>query len=180
MKKLALLCFLGLYLGAPAQEKYGNTLNLGLGGGYYGYYGAPAPAFSMNYEFDVAHQFTLAPFIGVASRRDGIYWSDATSPYKYYYYRETVIPVGVKAVYYFDELLHASDKWDFYLGASAGYAFRSVSWDSGYHGDRGNIRDTSPFYGNAHIGAEVHATEKLGFYLDLSTGLSTVGLALHF
>ncbi|MEQ8535603.1 MAG: hypothetical protein RIB86_27340, partial [Imperialibacter sp.] len=69
MKKLfilpALLCL--LQLDGKAQESFGNTLNLGLGvggySGYYGYIGHSLPVLSLNYEFDVAPNFTLAPFV---------------------------------------------------------------------------------------------------------------------
>src|ERR1035437_575117 len=80
------------------SENHGHTLNLGLGvggyGGYYGYYGNTLPVFSINYEFDVAKNFTLAPFATFFSYRND-----------QYRYRETVIPLGVKGSYYFDQIL---------------------------------------------------------------------------
>lgn len=49
------------------SEGYGNTLNIGLGiggySGYYGYSGNTLPVFDINYEFGVAKNFTLAPFL---------------------------------------------------------------------------------------------------------------------
>lgn len=52
-------------------EKYGNELNLGVGiGGYSGYYryvGHSLPVFHLNYEFGVARNFTLAPFVSISS-----------------------------------------------------------------------------------------------------------------
>ncbi|MEI6142664.1 MAG: hypothetical protein WCP85_25545, partial [Mariniphaga sp.] len=72
---------------ANYSKDYGHTLNLGLGiggySGYYGYVGHSLPVFSINYEFGVANNFTLAPFATFYS-----YHQD--------YYRETVIPLGVK------------------------------------------------------------------------------------
>ena len=66
MKKLiaTLVLFFSLS-GANAQsETYGKTLNLGLGLGYgYYYYGTGVPILA-NYEFDVAKNVTVAPFIG--------------------------------------------------------------------------------------------------------------------
>jgi hypothetical protein len=85
---------------------YGHTLNLGLGIGgyscYYGYIGHTLPVFNINYEFDVANNFTLAPFVSFYSFRNSKY-----------YYNETVLPIGVKGTYYFDQLLNANSDWDF-------------------------------------------------------------------
>ena len=163
-----------------AQESHGNTLNIGLGAGYYGYRGYTSPAINLNYEFDVAKNFTLAPFVSVMGYRSSYYWGNPHYPYRYYRYRETVLPVGVKGTYYFDNILKANEKWDFYLGASAGYTFRKYVWEDGYYGDREVYRSASFLYLDGHIGAEYHATEKLGIYLDLSSGMSTVGMAVHF
>ena len=157
-----------------AQEKFGNTLNVGLGVGYFG----TGATFNLNYEFDVFRNFTLAPFIGVSTYRDYRYWGDTYSNYHDYYYRETFIPVGVKGTYYFDELLKANDKWDFYAGVSLGVTFRTVHWDNGYTGDR-SVSSYSPLYANLHIGSEYHFRPKTGVFLDLSTGFSTIGLAFH-
>ncbi|MEO6304007.1 MAG: hypothetical protein ABIP51_12625, partial [Bacteroidia bacterium] len=70
-----------------SQEKFGNTLNVGVGIGYYGY----APAATINYEFDVFKNFTLAPFASVMTYRSTRYWGDydRNYPYRDYSYRET-------------------------------------------------------------------------------------------
>lgn len=164
--------------GLKSQEKFGNTLNVGLGIGYYGYNYA-APAVALNYEFDVFRNFTLAPFIGVSTYKNYSYWGNNDYPYRNYYYRETVIPIGVKGTYYFDELLHADDKWDFYGALSLGVAFRSVSWDKGYYGDRHVRGYQTPLFGNVHIGTEYHMNNAVGLFLDLSSGYSTIGLSFH-
>jgi len=169
----------------PAAEKYGKTLNLGAGIGYYGYVGHTIPIGMLNFEFDVARNFTLAPFVGIYSYRNYYYWGNPNKPfedpsYRQYYYRTVAVPVGVKGTYYFDQLFRANEKWDFYAAGSVGFVFRSVVWENGYYGDRYAYRSASPLYLDAHIGAEYHATEKLGLFLDLSTGVSTFGLALHF
>ncbi|WP_266206140.1 hypothetical protein [Pontibacter kalidii] len=56
---------------AFAQEKHGSTLNIGVGiggyGGYYQYANRSLPVFNINYEFDVAKSFTLAPFISFST-----------------------------------------------------------------------------------------------------------------
>lgn len=157
-----------------AQEHYGKTLNLGVGLGYYGYLdGVSTPFFLANYEFDVARQFTLAPSLGFASFRSANYYAGR------YYYHQTVIPVGVKGTYYFDRLLDAGSAWDFYLAGSLGFNINRVVWDDGYTGDRGLYRATSPLFLDLHIGSEYHFNNKLGMFLDLSTGVSSIGLAIH-
>ncbi len=161
-------------------EKYGNTLNIGAGVGYYGYIGQPSPFGTINYEFDVFRNFTLAPFVGAYSYQRNYYWGDADNPYRNYYYRTSVIPVGVKGTYYFDQLFKAGPKWDFYAAGSLGFAFKNTVWENGYNGSKTVSQTTSPLYLNAHIGSEYHITERAGIFLDLSTGVSTFGLAIHF
>lgn len=153
------------------SENYsGLNLGLGLGGyyGYYGYYNQALPVFHINYEFDVANSFTLAPFLSFSSYR-----------YDRYYYNQTIIPIGVKGTYYFDQLLNANSDWDFYLAGSLGFAIVKSSWDNGYNGDTNYYRDGSPLFLDLHIGTEYHLNNRLGIFLDLSTGVSTVGLAIH-
>lgn len=182
MKRYILTLFAALMIsaGIKAQERFGNTLNAGLGIGYYGYYYA-APAINVNYEFDVFRNFTLAPFIGMSTYRNYRYWGDGPyHPYRDYYYRETIIPIGVKGSYYFDELLKANEKWDFYAALSLGVTFRTVHWENGYYGDRVTGSYSSPLYANLHIGTEYHFTSKVGMFLDLSTGMSTLGVGFHF
>lgn len=158
--------------GSSSGESFGNTLNIGLGLGYYGYVGQTMPVFNLNYEFDLVPNVTLAPFVTVYSYRKYHKGSN-------YYYRQTVVPFGVKGTYYFDMLFKAGSKWDFYAAGSAGFAFRNTRWGDGYGGDDEIFRGSSGLYLDAHIGVELHASQKLGLYLDLSTGLSTVGLAIH-
>lgn len=168
-----------------SPEKFGKTLNLGVGvggyAGYYGYIGRSLPVFHLDYEFDVAKNFTLAPFVSFYSYKTGYYWGDNHNnyPYQYYYYHETVIPIGVKGTYYFDQLLHANANWDFYLAGSLGFAIVNSRWDNGYYGDRNYYRNASPMFFDFHIGAEYHLNSRLGLFLDLSTGVSTIGLAIH-
>ncbi len=165
----------------PSGENYGKTFNIGLGAGYYnGGYGdnySSMPVLQINYEFEVAKYFTLAPFIGVYSYRYDNYWKGPKYQNRYYYYRETVVPVGIKGTYYFDKLLEANSNWDFYLAGSLGFAFRSVRWENGYDGDRD--LSNSPLFLDLHIGAEYHINRKVGLFLDLSTGASSIGLAFH-
>ena len=163
-----------------AQEKFGNTLNVGLGIGYYGYVSGTIPSFNINYEFDVAPTFTIAPFVTAYTYRNYIYWGDAYTPYRDYSYQRTVVPIGGKATYYFDELLNAGKKWDFYAAGSVGFAIVKTDYEDGFGGNRGAYSGFSPLYIDAHLGGEFHFTPTTGAYLDLSTGLSTFGLAIHF
>ena len=185
MKKLFAILFTLFFISifhfnGFAQEKYGSTLNLGLGiGGYSGYYkytGRSLPVFHINYEFDVAKNFTLAPFISFSSYSDRTYWGQNKSTYTY---RHTVIPIGAKGTYYFDELLQANSDWDFYLAGSLGFALLHSRWDDGYGGDKNLYSNGSPLYLDLHIGAEYHFNNRIGAFLDLSTGVSTIGIAIH-
>jgi hypothetical protein len=179
---LLFLMILGtnIYAQNGASEKFGNTLNAGIGIGYYGYIGYSTPVLHADYEFDVAKNFTLAPFITYYSYKSHYYWGDPNYTYKNYYYRQTVIPIGVKGTYYFDQLLNAGPKWDFYAAGSLGFAIRTTTWDDGYYGTKTVNRGPGALYLDAHIGAEYHLNNQIGLFLDLSSGISTTGLALHF
>lgn len=189
MKKLIFATIITLSMvctNAAAQEKnqntgetYGNTLNLGVGIGYYGYIGHSMPVVHADFEFNVARNFTLAPFITVYSYRNNYYWGNQNYPHQYYSYRRTVIPVGVKGTYYFDQLLGAGSNWDFYLAGSLGFAIQRTVWQDGYYGDTNIDSRSSGLYLDGHIGTEYHLNQKIGLFLDLSTGLSTFGLAIH-
>ena len=161
-----------------SSERYGNTFNIGIGIGYYNYINNPLPVAIINYEIDIVRNFTLAPFIGFYSYRNDKYG------YNYnpngYTFRETVAPIGIKGSYYFDQLFRANPKWDFYAAGSVGFVFRTVTWENGYYGDKQVYQSASPLYLDAHVGAEYHMNDKAGLFLDLSTGVSTFGLAIHF
>jgi len=163
----------------PYPEKFGSTLNLGIGIGYYGYINSNTPVLHADFEFDVARNLTVAPSISFYTYQNYYYWGNKNKVYRDYSYRQTVIPVGVKVSYYFDELLKASAKWDFYAAGSAGVAIRNTVWESGYEGDVVLNNSSSNLYVDVHAGAEFHMTNKLGLFLDLSTGVSTFGLAIH-
>lgn len=190
MKKIInvfLFLFLALSFSAFSQqessEKYGKTLNLGIGiGGYAGYYsyaGRSLPVLHIDYEFDVAQNFTLAPFVNVFSFSHSYYWGNHNTPYRYYTYRQTVIPIGIKGTYYFDDLLKANNKWDFYLAGSAGFAIVNSRWDNDYYGDKNYYKTGNPLFLDLHIGTEYHINNRIGLFLDFSSGVSTIGLAIH-
>ena len=166
---------------ASTREKYGNTLNIGIGvggyAGYYGYYRRSIPIIGLNYEFQVEKNFTLAPSLGFYSYNDDYYWHDKPHGYpdKYYRYHETAILPGVKATYYFDDLLKAGPKWDFYLAASLGFAFVNSYWD----GNRSYNSHSSQMFLDIHIGTEYHINNRCGIFFDLSTRTSMIGVAIH-
>ena len=161
------------------SENHGGTLNLGLGvGGYYGYYnyvGHSVPVLNINYEFDVARNFTLAPFATFITYRDYV-----TEGNYDYYYRETIIPLGVKGTYYLDQVLGAGPDWDFYLAGSLGFNLVRTIWDDGHnYSSDAYYHSVGPLFLDLHAGAEYHLSNRVGIFLDLSTGVSTVGLAIH-
>lgn len=180
---ISIFMFSIISLSVNAQENYSKALNLGLGvGGYSGYYGRTnraLPVLHLNYELYVAKNFTLAPFISIVSYRDSYYWGDNNAPFKDYRYRATIIPIGVKGTYYFDDLLEANNLWDFYLGGSLGFSVVRSRWDDGYNGDPDYFRGSRSLFLDLHIGAEYHFNEKIGAYLDLSSGVSTLGVSFH-
>jgi hypothetical protein len=160
-------------------EKYGKTINVGLGIGYYGYVNHSVPVISLNYEIDVAKNFTLAPFISLFSYTNYYYYGTPQNGYMNYGYHQTVIPVGVKGTYYFDDLLNANPKWDFYLAGSFGFTIVNSYWDPGYYGNGSVYQGASILYLALHIGSEYHFNKTIGAFLDLSTGVSTIGIAIH-
>ena len=157
------------------QPSYGKNFNLGIGLGYYGYIGSSLPVLMCNYEFDMANNITLAPFVGFYSYSSNYYLGSSNYSYSF---RETVIPLGVKGFYYFDKLLDRegildiNNEWDFYGAASLGFAVRSISWDAAYTGDKTAVRGASPLYLDVHIGSRYHINDKISVFLDLSTGVS--------
>ncbi len=187
MKKITLICLLFFTSGAfkmysqeaVTSEKYGKTLNAGVGIGYYGYADNNMPVLHLDFEFDVAKNLTLAPFISFYAYRNYYYWGNPHYPYREYYYRTIVIPIGVKGTYYFDQILKAGPKWDFYLAGSLGFAIRKTTWENGYYGETSVSHGSSGLYFDGHIGTEYHLNTKIGLFLDLSSGVSTFGLAIH-
>ena len=185
LKMIIILLFTVCSIGSYAQEKYGTTVNFGLGiGGYSGYYrntGVLLPVVHLDVEFDVAKNFTLAPFINFYSYTTRYHLKN---PDREYIHRVKIIPVGVKATYYLDGLLQAGPKWDFYLGGSLGFVLVRSTWNdyyyynnnfyTGYYATHGN-----GLYVDGHLGVEYHINERVGIYLDLSNGLSTAGIAIH-
>ena len=186
MKRLitiAILLVSVIQFNANAQENHGSTLNLGLGvGGYSGYYkyvGHSLPVLHADYEFNMAKNFTLAPFVNFYTHSNEYYWGDANNTADYYNYRETVVPIGAKGTFYFDELFNASSEWDFYASGALGFSLVNRSWEAGYNGNKSYYNGGNSLFLDVHIGAEYHFNNRAGVFLDLSSGVSTIGIALH-
>lgn len=191
MKKKLLLSLLAPFVFIHflhAQEKYGKTLNLGVGATFYGYVGRSSPVVMLNYEIDVVKNFTLAPSIGFFTYRNYYGWNgphkgNPRHPHYYhrYSYRQTVVPIGIKGTYYFDDLLKANKKWDFYAAASLGFAIRTTRWEDDYYRDEYYDYKTrqSSVYLDLHIGTEYHLNSTVGLFAEISTGMLLLGLAVH-
>jgi hypothetical protein len=85
----------------------------------------------------------------------------------------------LKGTYYFDQLLHAGARWDFYTAGSLGVALVSTTWNTSYSGTRNYYSSVNPLYLDFHLGTEFHLSNAVGIFLDLSTGVSTIGIAIH-
>ena len=161
------------------HEQFGNTLNLGIGMGYFSYIGYAVTAFHADYELSVSRNFTLAPFIDMYTVSDQVYWGDPHNSFRYYHYREMAFPIGVKGTYYLDRFLNLNRNWDLYLGASLGVTFRTFSWQDGDNAQSSINEGSGPLFLELHAGGEYHATRRLGIFVDLSTRISTIGLSIH-
>ncbi len=176
MKK-ALLLFLFVIpfsITGNSQESFGKTANIGLGIGHRNIYRASFPIVHFNYEFDVAKNFTLAPFVTLIHYRYYNNWKG--NKYKY---NSWTIPVGLRGSYYFDELFNLDSKFDIYGGGSVGFNIFRGRWDDDDYDGPDYNTGFSQLYLDLNIGAEFHINEKLGLILDLSTGISTFGIAIH-
>jgi hypothetical protein len=160
-------------------EQYGGALNVGFGMGYYPYITGVFPMIHINYEFDVARNLTLAPFISIYSYRNFIRTGNSDFPSNYYYYRRSVIPVGVKGSYYFDELLGAGPKWDFYGGASLGVTISKTTWDNGYMTTQQINRGIDPLFLNIHAGTKYHLNNSSAVFFEMSPEMSTLGMTFY-
>lgn len=186
---LALTFILGANLPAKCQyttpqptvysEQFGNTLNLGVGMGYFSYIGYAVTAFHADYELSLSRNFTLAPFIDMFSIQDQVYWGNNQNSYRYYHYREMAFPIGLKGSYYLDRFLNLNRNWDLYLAASVGVTIRTFTWQDGDNAQSSVNEGSGPLFLELHAGGEYHATRRLGIFVDLSTRVSTIGLSIH-
>lgn len=166
-----------------ANDQYGKTFNLGFGNSWYGTYRVPVSMLHLNYEFDVANQFTLAPFISYHIHNRGIYNNYYRYEDRRYRYYETIVPIGVKGTYYLDDAINLDNKFDLYLAGSLGFAlvrnrYEYVGYDGRTRVYRNAYGGTTPLFLDAHLGFEYHINPKIGMFVDLSTTISTIGLSI--
>jgi len=161
-------------------ESYGKALNINTGIGYLSYIGNSRPVFHADFEFDMAENFTIAPFINLCSNNKIYYWRNKNSHNLFYCnYMETTVPMGVKGTYYFDQLLGARSDWDFYAAGSLVFAMVDSSFQMKYFGEKNVYHSANPCYFYVHIGAEYHMNNRTGLFLDLSSGVSAFGFAIQ-
>lgn len=137
---------------------------------------------TINYEFDIAKNITLAPVVEMYAVRDNIVSnSDNESG--------AALVFAAKGCYYFDQLFHAGPKWDFYAGVSAGIAYERIT-DNEDKTTETSLKRVNP---KAHIGAQLNIKPNMGLFLDVSrrvphpslkdsfdAGQVTAGLAIRF
>lgn len=157
------------------HEPFGRTFNMGMGPSYYSSKILPSPFYSINYEYDIFNNITIAPFVGFASFRS----EPSIIASRYYYYRATILPFGIKTTYYLDNLLKIPCRWDVYIACSLGYTYINKKWDYGYPGINDKIPGIREEYLQAGIGIEYHISRNTGFFIDVSTNAATAGISLH-
>lgn len=157
------------------HEDFGHTFNIGLGPGFLGRSLVYSPFLYFDYEIEAAPDFTVAPFIGFSTYRS----NPQTFGSNYYYYRGTIVPIGAKATYYFDDILELPYRWDLWAAGSVGFTYIKKVWENGYTGSVGEIPGVRPLFLSLHIGTEYHITDAVGIYVDLSTKASVIGVGLH-
>ncbi len=156
-------------------EPFGRSFNMGMGPGYFSTEILPAPFFTINYEYDILNNLTIAPFLGFVS-----YKGDASViASRYYYYWATILPFGIKTSYYLDQVLKIPCRWDVYIACSVGFTYINKTWDYGYPGIKGGIPGLREEYLHAHLGVEYHINRTTGLFVDLSTGVAVAGISLH-
>ena len=67
---------------------------------------------------------------------------------------------------------------NYLVAGSLGFTVVNTTWDNGYYQDN-SYHTINPLFLDLHVGAEYHLSRKVGLFLDLSTGVSTIGLAFH-
>lgn len=161
----------------PHTYKNGGTINMGVGGGgyhgYSGYIGRTLPVVHFDYEIGITKSLTLAPFINLYNMSKSTYWGSQEDPFRYH------APVGVKGTYYLNKFLHATSKWDFYVGGSLGGSIEMKKVVEGEHEISKTYNNGRPLFFDTHMGAEYHINKALGVFLDLSSGVSTIGIAIR-
>jgi outer membrane immunogenic protein len=126
----------------------------------FGLSGWGIPLFA-RYEHPVADNVTVGGTLSFQTKTD-TYGTEK--------WRNTYYGINARGSYHFNELLDASDEWDFYAGASLGYFF----WNGKYEGTAGSYTYTgsgaNTFGIGAHVGARYFVKENLGINLEFGGG----------
>ncbi|MCK5824003.1 MAG: hypothetical protein KAG96_01190 [Ichthyobacteriaceae bacterium] len=109
----------------------------------------------VNYEIPITGDITVAPFAGTN-------------------YSLNWLTAGVKANYYFDNLMQLPEQFDVYAGANAGYAF----------GINNSYKNYSKFDIGLQVGARWFWSEKWGVFIEAGGGNlghnEGIGLTMKF
>ncbi|MEH0154293.1 hypothetical protein V6R21_09110 [Limibacter armeniacum] len=115
-----------------------------------GYYG-DIPLFA-DYEFGITKDVTIGPAIGFGF---GANW----------------LSLGAKGRFYFDDFVNLNGKFDLYAGGTLGLI--PVVNNHSDHYESGGL------FLALNVGGRYHFTNRLGGFLDLSTGASSIGLSFR-
>lgn len=113
------------------------------------------------YEHPVADNITVGGSVSYQSK------SEKYSSSKW---KHSIIGINGRGSYHFNELLEASDDWDFYGGASLGFYI----WDTKYDGPGASFNYGGSGSGGlgiaAHVGARYFLNEKIALNLEVGGG----------
>ncbi len=159
----AIICFQTSSI-AQSYQKGDKLLNLGIG---LGTYGAGGLGLGGSFEFGIHDAISVGVLGGYSGRGDylgsGARWS--------------VITVGARGSYHFNELLKLSDdKIDLYAGLGLGY--RNISW--GYSGTTYSSNYGSGILLLGHIGGKYYFKPNVAAYAELGSGFGTLQAGISF
>jgi hypothetical protein len=127
----------------------------------------------VRYEMAVANNITVGGDFSFQSKTENIV----------YKWKHTIVGLNGRGSYHFNELLNASDEWDFYAGATLGYYI----WNTKYDGSGSFVYSGSGNGGfsiGAHVGARYFVNEKLGITAEAGGGSilagGTIGVTFLF
>lgn len=147
---------------AQSYEKGDKLLNAGIG---LGTYGAGGIGLGGSFEVGVHEAISVGVLAGYSGKN-------------YFGARWSVLTVGARGSYHFNELLSLSDdKVDFYGGIGLGY--RSITWN--YNGSRNDSWGSGvSFLG--HVGGRYYLKPNMGVFAEVGSGFGTLqaGLTVKF
>jgi hypothetical protein len=162
MKKLKitfLFLFFGILCNAQKFEKGAKVVNVGVGYIY-------GPGVAGSAEFGVADDVSVGIIAGFSRYSFGYSFANYSSNY---------LLVGGRGSYHLSTILSGAgikfDKFDPYIGVSAGIQKYFYSGDLSYYAGR-----TGGIFFGGHGGVRYQYKEKLGFFAEGGTPFSTVGI----